>query len=174
MKNQISNTLPQPMTVQLDSVATGFLDVVNSFAIADFNRVPFEGSWSAAEVAEHIRLSVTGTIETISAGTGVTERAPDQYVGAIKGIFLDYDAKYPSAQTLIPVKKEYDKAELQAGLKNVLARLQALVESADLTNTCLSPKFTGIGQLTQLEWLSVAVYHTQRHIHQLENIREQL
>jgi hypothetical protein len=46
--------------------------------------------------------------------------------------------------------------------------------SLDLTPTVLAFELPVIGSLTRLEAIRFVTYHTQRHNHQLKNIRQQL
>jgi len=164
------NNLPKPLTISLESAVNELMQVIASIKPADFNRVPQPGSWTPAQHLEHLRLSLQGAVSTLNGPVKVTLRSPDQYVDVIKGIFLDFDAKYPAAPTLIPVDKDYDKATLADELSSVSEKLKEIVQNQDLTGTCLAPEFTGLGLLTRLEWAAVAVYHTYRHVHKLNTI----
>jgi hypothetical protein len=39
---------------------------------------------------------------------------------------------------------------------------------------CMEFDFPGFGHLTRYEWLKFIVFHTQRHIHQLKQIKNAL
>ncbi|QEC76529.1 DinB family protein [Mucilaginibacter ginsenosidivorax] len=162
--------LPEPLTISLESTMNELMQVIASIKPTDFNRVPQPGSWTPAQHLEHLRLSLQGAVSTLNGPAKVTLRSPDQYVDIIKGIFLDFDAQYPAAPTLIPDNKDYDKAPLADDLSAVSEQLKEIVQNQDLTGTCLIPEFTGIGLLTRLEWAAVAVYHAYRHVHKLNAI----
>jgi hypothetical protein len=169
-----TGALPQPLVIEFESVADKFMQTVVSIEQDDINRVPFEGSWTAAQVIEHIRLSVSGTVTIINAAVKTTNRSPDQFAKAIKDLFLDFDAVYPTAPVLVPADKAYDKEVLTAQLKPIFDTLQADIQTKDMTDTCLAAEFTGMGYLTRLEWVTVAIYHTKRHIHQLHKLIQHL
>jgi hypothetical protein len=101
----------------------------------------------------------------------VTERSPDKYVEAIKDLFLDFDAKYPSAPSLIPASTHYDKECLQHSLTPIFETLKEAIQIKELTDTCIAPEFPHMGSLTRLEWIAVAIYHTKRHTHQINDIK---
>jgi hypothetical protein len=173
MKDQSqTSTLPQPLAVLFESTANEFMQTIKSVTQDEINLIPFEGSWSAGQVIEHVRLSVLSTIAVINAPVKITERSPDKFAQAIKDLFLDFDAKYPTAPMLVPADKHYDKEFLTAELTAVFKELQENIQTKDLTDTCAAAEFTGIGYLTRLEWLTVAIYHTQRHAHQLNGIKK--
>ncbi|MDN3583600.1 DinB family protein [Mucilaginibacter flavus] len=173
MKDQ-QNTLPQPLLIELQSTAAHLVEVLAGINELNFNNTPFEGKWSAAENTEHLRLSLSGSIQILKGPATATNRAPDQNVNAIRNLFLDFNAKYPSAPSLIPEPKRYDKAILIPEVATAFDQLIQISAQLDLTDTCTSFDFTGIGQLTRLEWVCVALYHAQRHIHQLELIAKEL
>jgi hypothetical protein len=170
--NAPGNNLPKPLAISLDSTINELMQVIASFKPADFNRLPQQGSWTPAQHLEHLRLSLQGAVSTLNGPVKVTLRSPDQYADVIKGIFLDFDAKYPAAPTLIPDDKDYDKAPLADELSLVSDKLKQIVQNQDLTGTCLAPEFTGIGLLTRLEWATVAIYHTYRHVHKLNTLAQ--
>jgi hypothetical protein len=175
MKDQSqTSTLPQPLAVLFESTVNEFMQTIKPIEQDEINLIPFEGSWTAGQVIEHIRLSVLSAIAVINAPVKTTERSPDQFAQAIKDLFLDFDAKYPTAPTLVPADKHYDKEVLTAELNAVFKELQENIQTKDLTDTCIATEFTGIGYLTRLEWVTVAVYHTQRHAHQLNGIKKYL
>lgn len=173
MKDQQSN-LPQPLSIELQSTAKHLIAAIEAISNGDFTSTPFEGKWSAGENAEHVRLSVGGVPSLLKGPVAKTNRAPDVHVNAIKTLFLDFNAKYPSAPGLIPAKTQYDKQTLIRELTAAFDEVAEVAAQLDLTDTCTAAEFNGIGKLTRLEWISVAVYHTQRHTHQLELIESKL
>jgi hypothetical protein len=173
MKDQQSN-LPQPLSIELQSTVKQLIGAIEAISADDFNSTPFEGKWSAGENAEHVRLSVGGVPSLLKGPTATTNRAPDEHVNTIKTLFLDFNAKYPSAPGLIPAAKQYDKPALIKALTAAFDEVAQVLTQLDVTDTCTTAEFKGIGKLTRLEWISVAVYHTQRHTHQLELIGERL
>jgi hypothetical protein len=168
------NNLPQPLLIELQCTAKLLAEAIAGISEDDFNSTPFEGKWSAGENAEHVRLSIGGVPSLLKGPTATTNRAPDEHVNAIKTLFLDFSAKYPSAPSLVPAAKQYDKQALIKALTVAFDEVAEVLSQLDVTDTCTAAEFNGIGKLTRLEWISVAIYHTQRHTHQLELIGEKL
>jgi hypothetical protein len=165
------STLIQPLPVLIGATAQDMLNTFELTAPHDLNRVPFEGSWTAGQLAEHIRLSLSSGIGLINGNTRATDRMPDMYVQAVKDLFLNFDMKFKAAPIITPEDKYYDKDTLSNELKNRFNDLINLAQTKDLTDTCLAAEFKGIGYLTGLEWAYQGVYHVQRHIQQLKNIQ---
>jgi hypothetical protein len=162
------------LITELDSTGTSFTQVVASFEPETFNTVPFPGSWTPAQVADHILKSLSGIPEMMYGKTKSTQRPPNENVEAIKNLFLNFDIKMQSPEFVLPGNKIYDKDRLLNALQNMFTQIKDAVQTSDLSATCLGFEFPGFGYLTGLEWAHFAVYHTQRHIHQLKNIRQKL
>lgn len=68
----------------------------------------------------------------------------------------------------------YEKAYLLGALQDIKAGLDHAVTTLDLTKTCLAFELPVFGYLTRLEAIYFVIYHTQRHLHQLKNIYQQV
>ncbi|HMG10145.1 MAG TPA: DinB family protein [Mucilaginibacter sp.] len=174
MKDQTINpghiTLNQLVTIQVESTEKKLMQTIASIKQKDINQVPFEGSWTAGQVCEHVNLSVSGVINTLKAPVEVTERSPDQYAKELRDLFLNFDLKFPSAPALMPSGMDHDKKTLINTLTGTFEHLVDTIQTADLTGIFPGFKFPGMGQLTRLEWVYLTIYHTQKHIHQIKNI----
>lgn len=149
----------------------GLISLVNE---EQFNKIPFEGSWSIAQVGDHL-LKSYGLADVLNYGpVKQAERLPGKEIEQIKKIFLDFNSKYISAETLLPTNEPIEKEKLLNALKKRISQIEEVIQTKDLTETCEGIPFKGIGELTRLEWLYVILYHTQRHIRQAKIIEELL
>ncbi len=169
-----TGTLPQPLTVLLQSTVAYLKQAITPVISENVNRLSNLSGWTIGQQLEHLRLSVTGAMPILYGPVKATERSPDQFVKAIKDLFLDFEAKYPSAPVLIPQEKDYDNSTLTTELLDAYEQLEKFIQATDLTDTCVATEFTGIGYLTRLEWVAVAIYHTQRHVKQVKDILKDL
>ena len=158
---------------ELDATLTELIYVLSSFDEGELNIVPFEGSWTAGQVGEHLRKSYDG-IGTLCLKTKQTERAPDQFVGEIKKTFLDFSTKLKSPDFIIPDNKLYDKKELINSIETLSGQIRRVANTIDLSVTCVGFAFPVLGYLTTLEIIHFITYHTQRHIHQLKKIYQKV
>lgn len=148
-------------------------EVLSSFRDEQLNVVPFEGSWTAAQVMEHL-LKSYGVVETVNGEVKETERPPDENIEDIKATFLNFDVKFDAPEFILPSGRSFKKEELLSALENSTAELCEVIKTLDLSKTCLDFSIPQAGEYTRLEWLHLALYHTQRHIRQLKNIHEKL
>jgi hypothetical protein len=137
----------------------------------DFNKVPFEGSWTAGQVVDHILKSVEGVANVISAEAISTERAPDEFVKSIADTFLDFNVKFESPDFVLPGDPPHDRTVLLDKTREIFNELCNLVETKDLSLTYTEFKLPGSPEMTRLEWAYFALFHTQRHLRQLRNIK---
>lgn len=159
---------------ELERTLTAFPDVLAGFAPEQLDVIPFEGSWSPGQVAEHMILANSGFVELLNGPTEGTKRQPDQYIDSIRTIFLDFGTKLKSPDFILPVREVHDQGQQLDALELIRQGILSAVMEKDLSTTCTSFQVPVLGHVTKLEALHFVLYHTQRHIHQLKNIRRAL
>ena len=160
------------MLIEMDETSNKLMHTISSFPQATFNTIPFEDSWTAAQVSEHILKSVSGVVELLYATTKPTERQPNEKAGAIKAIFLDFKTKMKSPEFVLPGNSPIEKEKLSTALTETMDKMIIAIKTLNLSETCTAFELPGIGEFTRAEWIYFAMYHTQRHTHQLKNIFE--
>ena len=159
---------------ELTSTGENFLAALNQFNPDNFNAIPFEGSWTAGQVAEHVFKSVNHTPELLGGDSKPTDRDPNQNTQGIRDMFLNFETKMKSPDFILPSDEPKDLASLTEKLGD---RLTAIIEAAktiDVDLTIVGFEFPGSGPMTRIELLNFLSVHTQRHTHQLNKIAEQL
>ncbi|WP_316791035.1 DinB family protein [Pedobacter frigoris] len=159
-------------TENIKSLKTSFEELIQILSDLDqqqLNEVPFEGSWTAAQVGDHLFQSYE-LIDILKENVVPTSRPIDQKVQGIQELFLNFEMKFQSPVSILPYRGVIDKAELLHGLNCRTKQLTDFAESNDLSLTCTAFEFPGFGTLTRLELLIFIDVHTKRHTHQLRNI----
>lgn len=141
--------------------------LVSSFSETQINTIPFRGSWTAAQVADHITKSNIGIIQSLKTAGNATARDPDERVKKLKEQFLNFDEKLHSPKFILPTKDIYQKEKVVADLRQSIERLIEISNKVNLSEALHHAIFR---EITRLELLHFVVYHTQRHIHQLKDI----
>ena len=152
-------------------VASAFDEFTASLLAFDdtlVNTMPFEGSWTPAQVAIHILLATDGVPDE---KTAPSNRAFDVYLAKIRPWWEDLDQKFKSPQPLHPDSKPRQKSELLSELHRVREKDLAIIAEKDLTLVCLDFELPTIGYLTRFEWLCFIEMHLRRHTFQLKNMR---
>lgn len=146
------------------------IGMLESITPAQFNQVPFEGSWTAGQLAQHLTLADSGFPALATGPVSDTDRVPDQMVAPIAESFLNFEIKFESPDFIRPEMRDYDKDEMIRGLKKIKADIASAIGDSDLTKTCMAFAFPVLGNLTRYEAANFVIIHTTRHIHQLKNI----
>jgi len=155
---------------ELDTTFTSLLQLLAAFNQEQINTVPFEGSWTAAQVGRHL---LKGAVTDAVAGPAKpTYRQPDEKNGIIESIFLDFTTKMQSPDFVQPENIVYDKTRLISDLRHAVNSTEAAIQIQDLTLTYAGFELPGMGELTRQEWVHFWVCHAQRHLRQLKNIYE--
>ncbi|MBB5394743.1 DinB family protein [Mucilaginibacter sp. AK015] len=134
------------------------------------NTVPFAGSWTAAQVAQHVILSAGSFVELLNGPVTDTNRDPEAGVEQLKSIFLDFDTKLKSPDFIIPEDKIYQKQQLIEKLQLIKTNLLQAIDTLDVTKTCKAFEMPVMGYITRAEAITFTIVHTKRHVHQIKRI----
>jgi DinB superfamily len=145
-------------------------NALSKFDATGINTVPFIGSWTAGQLAEHLILANSGFLQVINGPVTETDKPADMRVAQMKNDLLNFNVKFNSPDEIYPEVKAYSQYALLERLKEIRNGISIAATNLDLTKTCSSFKLPGYGFLTRLEAIYFVIYHTQRHVHQLENI----
>jgi hypothetical protein len=159
---------------ELEQTTTDFSNVLASFTPAQVNMVPFENSWTAGQVAEHILMAETGLPGVLLNNNKTTERPKDEKVPDIEAIFLDFNTKLQAPEFIIPGSGPHDKEQLLRSFQKERSEILMIAGTEDLTQLCTIFPFPQIGELTRWEWITFVICHSKRHIFQLRNIIEKI
>jgi len=150
------------------------LQVLSAFSVDQINRVPFKGSWTPGQVAEHLCKAQLGMPELFSGETISTNRPADKKRKAIANMFLNFSVKYQSPEFVIPSNDDKNKTLLINNLETLAKEVTEAADKYDETEECLNFAIPGFGPFTRLEWVYFITYHMQRHVYQLNNIYQKM
>lgn len=177
--NAILTYLPAMMKKEqlinvLEDTSEDLLKTLSGYSAEQINSLPFEGSWTAGQVTEHVLKSLSGTPEILLGSTKATERPADAKAGTLQAIFMDFTSKMQSPDFILPSAEPKEKEALINSIQKVMTEMTRIAGVVDLSETCTSFALPQMGELTRYEWIWFAVCHTKRHINQLKNIHEKL
>jgi hypothetical protein len=154
--------------------ADDLLQTFSRFTQEQINLIPFEGSWTAGQVGEHLLKGSSGLPQVLAGPTKETERPTDALVPTLTSIFLDFSTKLKSPDFIIPSNGPHDRDELLHSLSKAMEAIASTAAKVDLSKTCTSYALPQIGEMTGLEWVFFSSSHSRRHTHQLKNIYAEL
>ena len=164
----------QEVLKEFKQSADELLQTLSRFSPEEFNRIPFEGSWTAGQVAEHVLKSATGLPRVLKGSTRETERDTNGLIPTLTSIFLDFSTKLQSPDFIIPSNGPHDKQEMIQAMKKTMDEIISSASTADLDKTLTSFPFPQLGEMTGLEWIYFSTCHSKRHTNQLKNIYNRL
>lgn len=156
---------------EINQSAGSFMALISRFNNEQLNTIPFKGSWTAGQVADHIIKATDGLPDN---DTKPVDRIPDKHVEGIKSVFLDFTVKFVSPNFIIPGNGPFETNLILRELLRIKKQNVAAATTKDASAICLDFELPGFGYLTRYEWLQFSVYHTQRHTQQLEKIAEKI
>lgn len=148
----------------------GFICTLQSVEDKKFNMIPFEGSWTAAQVGDHVQQFLNGVTKVGEQPVEQPARHYDDFIQPLRQLFLNFDIRMKSPDFVAPSNEPVDKELLIMQLKDTSGKILHLIAEEDLTLLCKGFELPTMGELTRLEWAYFGIYHTQRHTHQLQNI----
>lgn len=164
-----------------EQIITGFnettqdlLLTLSLFTQEDFNKIPFEGSWTAGQVAEHLYKSESNIVRALKGASTNTERNPFEHTEIIQKIFLDYTRKLQSPEFILPSNEAKDKSQFIKDFEGTRTELKTLLDTLNLDRTFTDFSFPTLGHLTGWECICFVVCHSMRHIRQMKNIAEKI
>jgi hypothetical protein len=158
----------------IENTSKELLQVIFSIPNEKFDTVPFEGSWTAGQVAEHVLKSCSGLVNVLEGTVKPTDRNVEEHVPMLREVFLNFEHKMKSPEFILPTRDIHNRQFMAADLANALAGIAAVAKVENLDLTCTDFEMPNLGQLTRIELINFVDVHTQRHIHQLKNIRKYL
>ena len=139
-----------------------------------YNIIPFEGGWTAGQVVEHINMAGIGFVNLLNGSTEATTRPVNEHIDRIKTMFLNFEFKNISSANLTPSPGDYNLQDQLAKLESIKSGIITAVNTLDLDMTCIDFDIPTFGHLTRLEAVYFFLFHTKRHVHQLQNIVKSL
>lgn len=159
---------------QLKAALDETVQLLSSFEPDEINKVPFEGSWTAAQAAQHLFLSQKDMDKLLLTQTLEVNRPADANAENLKSIFLNFDQKFKSPDFIDPEDKIYDKSELIKSLQDVESKLVKAAQDANLTQEAPLPPGHPLQGNSKLEIIYFTTYHAMRHNRQITNIKNTL
>lgn len=160
------------LEIELEDTLKDFINTLKLYSTEQLNTVPFEGSWTGGQAAEHIIKSLENFAAVINGNVSNPDRPADAKCAPIRELFLNFDTKFNSPQSVLPTASQHDKNTTIEKLLVIKHEMLPTLHAVDISKLCTQKEFPGFGYLTRLEWFTFFAVHTQRHIRQLKNIYE--
>ena len=154
------------ITATCEAVAQ-LTDLLSSVENAKINIVPYEGSWTAAQLLRHVTKSIAGMAKAVDTNAKPTGRNPGERIEELKMVFLDFSKKMKSPEFIVPEEGTYEK---QSVIDDLNKSFNQFKENANNANLNELVEGLPLGPVTKLEIVHFTLFHTQRHLHQMKKI----
>lgn len=118
--------------VIFDQTMSDLISQLEKFTAAEFNDIPYTGSWTAGQVADHLYKSY-GVVRTLEGNVIPATRPVDEKIAGIKELFLNFDIKISSPEAILPSTLPVEKDDLMMGLINRISQFKDLIAREDLS-----------------------------------------
>lgn len=160
------------MQQELESTVKEVKDIIASLDEESLNKIPSEGSWSAGQVVQHVSKVNKSFGRLIHGECTGTERLADDKVDLLRQTFSDLTAKREAPERVRPEERTFTKEELLKALEETTATIVSSIQTLEMDKTCTLFEMPRYGYLTRTEAVWFVIYHTQRHVKQLERMQE--
>ncbi|GAL85172.1 hypothetical protein MYP_2401 [Sporocytophaga myxococcoides] len=162
------------LIVELNKSTELLIREISLFKESNFNIKPHPDQWSAGDIAEHI-VVLESFINKVLTGTCVpANRNPEEKILIVKNIFSDFDKKFNAPKPVAPSENLKSIALLSDEIKASRVVTEEIVIANDLTLICKDFVHRGFGEMTRTEWIHFCIYHTERHLYQMQKIKEKI
>ena len=164
----ITETLTkEELLTEVESTAAGLLNLVGAVEESKFNTVPYEGSWTAGQLVRHVSKSTVSIAKALNKRGQLAQRNAGEKIALLRDTFLNFSNKFQAPEFIIPEERTYDKQATIEELGHAFEQFKTNASSADVNEIV---EGLPMGTVTKLELIHFVIYHTKRHIHQLEKI----
>lgn len=161
-----TNLDTQSIVKHYQNFSEQYTKILENLSEEELNTVAFLNSWTVAEVVNHITKANDHGFLFLE-GTN-PERAVDERVPELKKMLLDYELKMESPDFILPDDRKFTKEESIKGIQKVFNELSLHIGNTELSE--LIDHDSPLGSITKWEIANFIVFHSKRHLHQIENI----
>lgn len=156
---------------EISSAVAGLTTLMATVDTHKVNTSPYNGSWTAPQLLNHVTKSINGMAKAMQTESAPANRNPSERVEELRKIFLDFSQKFQSPAFIVPDDHSYEQLLTINQLNEAFERFKESAGTANLEGLIEGLPF---GAVTKLEIVYFTLFHTQRHLHQMQKICEAL
>lgn len=151
----------------LDHIASEWNHILTAFSEKGLNLKPFRGSWTAAQLADHVILYNEAAAALLrQKGQASAGNTPGK-LPELAALLLDSASRSKAEAALLPGRQLYAQVRLTDSVQRSFAVIGELALQHDLSE-CV--RHESWGWMTRLELLHLVLFHSMRHRRQLQHI----
>ncbi|MDZ7805532.1 MAG: DinB family protein [Gracilimonas sp.] len=151
------------------------MNKIGQIADDQFQAKPDEETWSPAQVVEHLYRSEFGIPRLFTGETKVeSDRDSEAIIEEMSVQSLDSDKKLKAKGVIIPGDEQKSKEELVSNFQSLREKIAVMADQYKGSEICTSFAHPMFGYLTREEWIYFNIFHTERHMGQIDRILAKL
>ncbi|MEI8278766.1 MAG: DinB family protein [Bacteroidota bacterium] len=158
----------------LDTNTQKLVASLSGFSPDEVIQKPNENTWSAAEVAAHLLRLDYAINRVLNAPSADASRPYDAKMDVFKNAMASIDRAFSAPESMIPSATPKNIQYILDQIKGEREKIKTTIRTTDLTQICLAFDHPYFGEFSKYEWIYFNISHTERHLKQLERIREQV
>jgi uncharacterized damage-inducible protein DinB len=159
----------------LDNNTRLFLDILDTIPPEKLQQTNEQTAWSIMDCAEHMLISEQAVAKTLRGkAEPVKDRAPNSKVQDISHSFMDFDKRLQVTGEPDTLEGYDNTADFSKAFRQNREDLKAILEKEPLDWVCKDMEHPIFGFMTRIEWVYYLIYHTERHMQQINRIEASL
>ena len=154
-------------TEYLKDTLLGISDVI-------IEQSPAAGKWSILTILDHLRVTDTAIFTLGQSNATPTGRSAFTNINKVKTVFQNHEMQLPAPKSVLPKYDGKSKDDLISEMVETRKATLSQGESLGWNEILLDFSHPITGTMTRLEWVYFSIYHTERHICQIERIKNEL
>lgn len=162
------------LLAEFDLSSQNLIQTLKGFSDEQWNIRPSDNTWSAAQVAHHLLVIEDNINRCFKGKTTPSPRSGDAIIKRMEQFLENRTRTYSAPDYTRPPDDPGSKQELIQKLEETRKQLAEHIINQELNVLCLDFKHFFFGELTGYEWIHFVMYHSNRHLIQLQNIKHAL
>ena len=163
-----NNLNTEPILQAYATLSEQYTAILESLSEQQINSRLNASGWTPGQVIQHI-VKANNSSFLMAPGLEL-DRPVDQMIPELESTFLNFDIKMSSQDFLLPENTVVSKQESIMAIQNAFKTLSEQLPAARLDQILKSP----LGLITKWEVANFIIFHSKRHLHQLEQLKQQL
>jgi hypothetical protein len=158
------------LLLNLDTNTHILLELMLSFSPPEFPEKPEPETWSAAQIADHIIMIEMFVNKVYGSSSREADRAGDQKVKVMHDALLNSEKRFKAPDFVLPSPSGRLQAQAVKEFTEQRAAVRSHIENTDSSLLYPSFKHPMLGEMSVWEWGWFSVFHTERHIRQMQKL----
>jgi uncharacterized damage-inducible protein DinB len=152
-----------------------------SFSELDQNDLHYKTeptSWTVMECIEHIFLvdvGVSKVLTTNAEGKKSSNTQKELFSDErLSSLLVNRSYKVPAPEFVSPKNRFSTADEAQKSIRIIIEKIEFHLKQNDIESETITIRHAALGEMTKTDWVHFLIHHTNRHILQIEEIKQKL